>query len=50
MTEIKLGDKHICSACGTKFYDFGKPRRICPSCGTDQDGDEQEDTAQDKDD
>ncbi len=36
MAELKLGTKHECSSCGTKFYDLGKPRQICPQCGTDQ--------------
>ncbi len=36
MAESKLGDKHECISCGAKFYDLGKPRHICPKCGTDQ--------------
>lgn len=36
MTEVKLGTKHECHACGTKFYDLGKPEIVCPSCGANQ--------------
>ena len=41
-TEIKLGSKHECPSCGTKFYDLGKSAPVCPSCGSDPgaDGDE----------
>ena len=27
------GEKHICSKCGTKFYDLKKDILICPRCG-----------------
>ena len=36
MADLKLGTKHVCSSCETKFYDFGKPQLVCPKCGTDQ--------------
>jgi uncharacterized protein (TIGR02300 family) len=36
MPELKLGTKHDCYNCGTKFYDLGKPAAICPKCGADQ--------------
>jgi uncharacterized protein (TIGR02300 family) len=36
MPEIKLGTKHECYNCGTKFYDLGKSEAICPKCGADQ--------------
>ena len=36
MSASKLGTKHECISCGVKFYDLGKPRPICPKCGTDQ--------------
>ncbi len=36
MPEIKLGSKHECYSCGTKFYDLGKPEPICPKCGANQ--------------
>ena len=28
------GNKHICTNCGTKFYDLNKKEVICPKCGT----------------
>jgi uncharacterized protein (TIGR02300 family) len=36
MPELKLGIKHACFNCGTKFYDLGKSAAICPKCGSDQ--------------
>ena len=36
MPELKLGTKHDCYNCGTKFYDLGKPEPICPKCGANQ--------------
>ncbi|HEV8578497.1 MAG TPA: TIGR02300 family protein [Thermoanaerobaculia bacterium] len=36
MPEIKLGTKHECYNCGTKFYDLGKSEAICPKCGANQ--------------
>lgn len=30
----KLGEKHVCNNCGTKYYDFGKSEAKCPRCGT----------------
>ena len=35
MAEVKLGSKHECHSCSTKFYDLGKTELICPSCGAD---------------
>ena len=32
----KLGTKHVCFSCGTKFYDMKKKKAICPRCGADQ--------------
>ena len=29
------GQKHICSNCNTKFFDFNKERIICPNCKTE---------------
>ena len=29
------GDKHICSNCGTKFFDFNKTKILCPKCNTE---------------
>lgn len=37
----KLGNKHLCEQCGTKYYDFGKSKIICPKCGTEVVGTEQ---------
>ena len=34
-TELKLGSKHECPACSTKFYDLGNAAPVCPSCGAD---------------
>lgn len=36
MAEVKLGSKHECPACSTKFYDLGKSEPVCPSCGAVQ--------------
>lgn len=36
MPEMKLGTKHECFNCGTKFYDLGKSEAHCPKCGADQ--------------
>jgi hypothetical protein len=36
MPEMKLGTKHECFNCGTKFYDLGKSEALCPKCGADQ--------------
>jgi uncharacterized protein (TIGR02300 family) len=36
MPELKLGTKHNCYNCGTKFYDLGKSAAVCPKCGADQ--------------
>lgn len=36
MPELKLGSKHECYNCGTKFYDLGKSEPLCPKCGANQ--------------
>jgi uncharacterized protein (TIGR02300 family) len=36
MPELKLGIKHECYNCGTKFYDLGKAEPLCPKCGANQ--------------
>lgn len=36
MPELKLGTKHTCYNCSTKFYDLGKNEMVCPKCGADQ--------------
>ena len=28
------GIKHLCSNCGTKFYDLNKQEVFCPKCNT----------------
>ena len=35
MDKAELGNKHICSSCGTKFYDLNKEIPTCPKCGTE---------------
>ena len=35
MDKAELGNKHICSSCGTKFYDLNKVIPTCPKCGTE---------------
>jgi len=35
MDKTELGNKHICSSCGTKFYDLNKEIPTCPKCGTE---------------
>jgi hypothetical protein len=34
--KAKLGTKHVCFSCKTRFYDMNKPEPICPKCGADQ--------------
>lgn len=34
MNKDKLGNKHLCSNCGTKFFDLKKEIPECPNCGT----------------
>ena len=29
------GEKHLCSNCGTKFFDLNKDPIICPKCNTE---------------
>ena len=29
------GQKHVCSNCNTKFFDFNKEKIICPNCKTE---------------
>lgn len=31
----KFGEKHLCPACGCKFYDMHRSPIVCPRCGTD---------------
>ena len=30
------GEKHTCSNCNTKFFDFNKEKIICPNCKTEK--------------
>ena len=39
MANLEWGNKRICLACNTKYYDFNKSPIICPSCGTEFDPD-----------
>ena len=39
MAKPEWGVKRICSACGTKYYDFNNSPIICPSCKTEFDPD-----------
>ncbi|MDC0457816.1 TIGR02300 family protein [Alphaproteobacteria bacterium] len=39
MAKPEWGVKRICSACGTKYYDFNNSPIICPSCNTEFDPD-----------
>ena len=36
----ELGKKHECPECGTKFYDLGKSKLLCPKCGFDPSSEE----------
>lgn len=36
MAKPELGNKRVCVACNTRFYDLGKAPAICPKCGTEQ--------------
>ena len=35
MEKSLRGQKHVCSNCNTKFFDFNKERVICPNCKTE---------------
>ena len=39
MAKPNWGVKRICSACGTKYYDFNNSPIICPSCNMEFDPD-----------
>jgi uncharacterized protein (TIGR02300 family) len=36
MAKPEFGNKRICVACGTRFYDLTRPLVVCPKCGTEQ--------------
>ena len=33
MTNPKLGNKHSCKGCDTRFFDMKKSPAVCPKCG-----------------
>ena len=35
MSNPKLGTKHICKSCDTRFFDMKKSPAVCPKCGTE---------------
>jgi len=35
MNKDQLGNKHLCSSCGIKFYDLKKEIPLCPKCNTE---------------
>ena len=36
MAKPELGNKRVCVACSTRFYDLNKQPVICPKCSTEQ--------------
>ena len=36
MDKSLRGQKHVCSNCNTKFFDFNKEKIICPNCKTEK--------------
>ena len=36
MEKSLRGQKHVCSNCNTKFFDFNKEKIICPNCKTEK--------------
>jgi uncharacterized protein (TIGR02300 family) len=36
MAKPELGNKRVCVACSTRFYDLNKQPVICPKCNTEQ--------------
>ena len=36
MSVNRLGQKHSCFGCGSKFYDLNKNETVCPRCGANQ--------------
>lgn len=33
--KAKFGERHVCHACGCKFYDMHRNPPLCPRCGAD---------------
>lgn len=40
LSAADLGARFKCYKCGTKFYDMGRLKPLCPSCGEDQNNEE----------
>jgi hypothetical protein len=38
-----LGNRRVCSACGTKYYDLNRTEPTCPKCGNPADTEEPQD-------
>jgi uncharacterized protein (TIGR02300 family) len=36
MAKPELGNKRVCVACSTRFYDLNRVPAICPKCSTEQ--------------
>ena len=36
MEKSLRGQRHVCSNCNTKFFDFNKEKIICPNCKTEK--------------
>ncbi len=36
MADNALGEKHVCGACSSRFYDLNKTPVICPKCGAEE--------------
>lgn len=36
LDKSKLGARHVCFSCGTKFYDLNRAEPTCPQCSADQ--------------
>ena len=34
MVNSELGNKHLCTECGARFYDLGRQPPTCPKCDT----------------
>lgn len=36
MARPEMGERWVCAGCETRFFDFGRPKATCPSCGVEQ--------------
>lgn len=34
LAKTEWGEKHVCTSCGSKFYDMRQTADTCPNCGT----------------